>query len=76
MFRVMLSLTGFILCLSCDLAAQNYPKQPINLIIPLAPGDVIFDPNVLTVATGLEEHNDYDHAFIEAVRGKSASHKT
>jgi tripartite-type tricarboxylate transporter receptor subunit TctC len=39
MFRVILSLTGFILCLSCDVAAQNYPKQPINLIIPLAPGD-------------------------------------
>jgi tripartite-type tricarboxylate transporter receptor subunit TctC len=39
MFRVILSLTGFILYLSCDVAAQNYPKQPINLIIPLAPGD-------------------------------------
>jgi 5-methyltetrahydrofolate--homocysteine methyltransferase len=32
------------------------------------PHDVVFDPNVLAVATGLEEHADYAHAFIEATR--------
>jgi len=32
------------------------------------PTDVIFDPNVLTVATGIEEHNNYGVAFIESVR--------
>ena len=32
------------------------------------PTDVIFDPNVLTVATGIEEHSNYGVAFIEAVR--------
>ncbi|HET7711104.1 MAG TPA: methionine synthase [Thermoanaerobaculia bacterium] len=32
------------------------------------PTDIIFDPNVLTVATGMEEHNEYGVAFIEAVR--------
>ncbi|HEX9163119.1 MAG TPA: homocysteine S-methyltransferase family protein, partial [Thermoanaerobaculia bacterium] len=32
------------------------------------PTDIIFDPNVLTVATGIEEHNSYGLAFIEAVR--------
>ncbi len=32
------------------------------------PEDIIFDPNVLTVATGMEEHNDYALAFIEATR--------
>ncbi len=32
------------------------------------PTDIIFDPNVLTVATGIEEHNSYGTAFIEAVR--------
>ena len=32
------------------------------------PTDIIFDPNVLTVATGMEEHNDYGIAFIESVR--------
>ena len=31
------------------------------------PRDVIFDPNVLTVATGMEEHDDYARGFIEAV---------
>lgn len=30
--------------------------------------DIIFDPNVLTVATGIEEHNNYAVEFIEAVR--------
>jgi 5-methyltetrahydrofolate--homocysteine methyltransferase len=32
------------------------------------PHDIIFDPNVLAVATGIEEHNDYAVAFIEATR--------
>jgi 5-methyltetrahydrofolate--homocysteine methyltransferase len=32
------------------------------------PEDIIFDPNVLTVATGIEEHNGYAVAFIEATR--------
>ncbi|MCE0522766.1 MAG: methionine synthase [Methylacidiphilales bacterium] len=30
--------------------------------------DIIFDPNVLTVATGIEEHNNYAVDFIEAAR--------
>lgn len=34
----------------------------------VAPNDIIFDPNVLTVATGLEEHRNYAVDFIEAVR--------
>jgi 5-methyltetrahydrofolate--homocysteine methyltransferase len=32
------------------------------------PTDIIFDPNVLAIATGLEEHNDYARNFIEATR--------
>jgi 5-methyltetrahydrofolate--homocysteine methyltransferase len=32
------------------------------------PSDVIVDPNILAVATGLEEHADYAKAFIEATR--------
>jgi 5-methyltetrahydrofolate--homocysteine methyltransferase len=32
------------------------------------PNEVIFDPNILTVATGIEEHNNYAVAFIEATR--------
>ncbi|MBI1724357.1 MAG: homocysteine S-methyltransferase family protein, partial [Candidatus Tectomicrobia bacterium] len=33
-----------------------------------APQDIIFDVNVFAVATGIEEHNGYGLAFIEAVR--------
>ena len=33
-----------------------------------APEDIIFDPNVLTVATGMAEHDNYAVDFIEAVR--------
>jgi 5-methyltetrahydrofolate--homocysteine methyltransferase len=32
------------------------------------PEDIIFDPNIFAVATGIEEHNDYGLAFIEAAR--------
>ena len=32
------------------------------------PEDIIFDPNIFAVATGIEEHNDYSVAFIEATR--------
>jgi len=32
------------------------------------PSDVIFDPNVLAVATGIEEHNAFARNFIEATR--------
>ena len=33
-----------------------------------SPSDIIFDPNVLAIATGLEEHNAYAINFIEATR--------
>lgn len=36
--------------------------------VAFPPQDIIFDPNILTVATGIEEHNDYAINFIEAVR--------
>jgi len=32
------------------------------------PEDIIFDPNILTVATGMEEHNNYALDFINATR--------
>jgi 5-methyltetrahydrofolate--homocysteine methyltransferase len=46
-------------------------KRAYNLLVEQAgldPNDIIFDPNVLTVATGMEEHNNYAVDFIEAVR--------
>ncbi len=41
--------------------------------VGFAPQDIIFDPNVLTVATGIEEHSEYGKAFIEAIRQIKAS---
>ena len=32
------------------------------------PEDIIFDPNIFAVATGIEEHNDYGVAFFDACR--------
>ena len=32
------------------------------------PSDIIFDPNILAIATGMEEHADYAKAFIDATR--------
>ena len=34
----------------------------------IPPQDIIIDPNVLAVATGLEEHDDYARSFIDATR--------
>src|ERR1043166_1802238 len=31
------------------------------------PEDIVFDPNVLAVATGIEEHDEFARAFIEAI---------
>jgi 5-methyltetrahydrofolate--homocysteine methyltransferase len=33
------------------------------------PSDIIFDPNIFAVATGIEEHNEYAINFIEACKG-------
>jgi 5-methyltetrahydrofolate--homocysteine methyltransferase len=46
-------------------------RRAYTLLIEKAgfePQDIIFDPNVLAIATGLEEHNDYAINFIEATR--------
>jgi 5-methyltetrahydrofolate--homocysteine methyltransferase len=49
-----------------DVCARAYKLLTERAGIP--PNDIIFDPNVLTVATGLEEHRNYAIDFIEAVR--------
>jgi 5-methyltetrahydrofolate--homocysteine methyltransferase len=36
--------------------------------VGFAPQDIIFDPNIFAIATGLEEHNNYGVDFIEATR--------
>ena len=46
-------------------------KRAYDLLVKKAgfsPSDIIFDANVLTVGTGMEEHNSYAVDFIEAVR--------
>ena len=46
-------------------------KRAYRLLTEVAgfpPEDIIFDPNILTVATGIEEHNRYAVNFIEATR--------
>ena len=32
------------------------------------PNDIIFDPNILTIATGIEEHNKFAVSFLEAIK--------
>ena len=36
--------------------------------VGLAPEEIVFDPNVFAIATGIEEHADYAVAYVEAVR--------
>ena len=36
--------------------------------VDFPPEDIVFDPNIFAVATGIEEHNGYGVAFIEAAR--------
>ena len=57
--------------------ADNYErrteicKRSYNILVNelgFPPQDIIFDPNILTVATGLEEHNNYAVDFINATR--------
>jgi 5-methyltetrahydrofolate--homocysteine methyltransferase len=45
-------------------------QRAYNILVELGfpPEDIIFDPNILTVATGMEEHNNYAVDFIRATR--------
>ncbi len=49
-----------------DICARCYKILVEEVGVP--PQDIIFDPNILTVATGLEEHNNYAVDFINATR--------
>ena len=57
--------------------ADNYERRieicerAYNILtreVGFAPQDIILDPNILTVATGIEDHNNYAVDFIKAVR--------
>src|SRR5262245_9485487 len=46
-------------------------KRAFNILteqVGFPPEDIIFDPNILTIGTGMEEHDDYAVGFIEATR--------
>jgi 5-methyltetrahydrofolate--homocysteine methyltransferase len=47
----------------CSRAYQLLTEQ-----VDFPPEDIIFDPNVFAIATGIEEHNNYAVDFIEATR--------
>ncbi len=49
-----------------DICARAYKLLTERVHFP--PNDIIFDPNILTVATGLDEHRNYAVDFIEATR--------
>ena len=47
----------------CERAYKILTEQ-----VGFPPEDIIFDPNILAIATGIEEHDNYAVAFIEATR--------
>ncbi|HET9916467.1 MAG TPA: methionine synthase, partial [Candidatus Binatia bacterium] len=49
-----------------EVCARTYKLLTEQVGFP--PQDIIFDPNILTVGTGIEEHNNYAVNFIEATR--------
>ena len=49
-----------------EICARAYKLLTEQVNFP--PEDIIFDPNIFAVATGIEEHNDYAVAFFEACK--------
>ena len=49
-----------------EICERSYRILTEKVLFP--PEDIIFDPNIFAVATGIEEHNDYAVAFFEATR--------
>eukprot|EP00043_Microstomoeca_roanoka_P010840 m.102437 g.102437 ORF g.102437 m.102437 type:complete len:1263 (-) comp15016_c2_seq1:114-3902(-) len=46
-------------------------KRSYNLLVEKVgfnPNDIIFDPNILTIGTGIEEHNEYAINFVNAIK--------
>ncbi|MEQ9125898.1 MAG: dihydropteroate synthase, partial [Alphaproteobacteria bacterium] len=49
-----------------DICARAY--KLLTETVGFAPADIIFDPNIFAIATGIPEHDSYGLAFIEATR--------
>ena len=53
--------------LLCLLSASRLMLMPHSQV-KFPPEDIVFDPNVLTIGTGMEEHNNYGVDFIKATK--------
>ena len=49
-----------------DICARAY--QILTQVVGFSPEDIVFDPNIFAIATGIEAHNEYGLAFIEATK--------
>src|SRR4029434_2365324 len=49
-----------------EICARSY--KILTQTVGFPPQDIIFDPNILTVATGMDEHNNYAVDFIRATK--------
>ncbi|MGH7525805.1 MAG: methionine synthase, partial [Gemmatimonadales bacterium] len=49
-----------------EICARSY--RILTQRVGFAPEDIIFDPNIFAIATGIEEHNNYAMDYIEATR--------
>lgn len=49
-----------------EICERSY--QILTEKVGYSPCDIIFDPNILTIATGMDEHAEYGINFIEATR--------
>ncbi len=50
----------------CEICERSY--RILTEQVGFAPEDIVFDPNIFAIATGIEEHNNYAVDFIEATR--------
>ncbi len=77
--RIVHSLGAGVVCMAFDESGQavtadhkvSICKRAYDLLtksVGFAPSDIIFDANILTVGTGMEEHSNYAVEFFEAVR--------
>lgn len=48
-----------------EICSRSYDLLTQRIAVP--PEDIIFDPNILAIATGIEEHDDYARSFIESI---------
>jgi 5-methyltetrahydrofolate--homocysteine methyltransferase len=60
--------TGQATSVEHRLAIAHRAYRILTEAVGFPPEDIIFDPNILTIGTGIEEHDSYAVSFIEAVR--------